>query len=106
MKKLSRVLWGSLAAFVMCVAMCGADNGAVALAGDKNLEKAARAMRQGEFEVAEKIYRGLIEKDPKNIPARLGLSYALLKQRNLRDAYDHAARILALEPTSARAHAL
>jgi len=101
------VLWGSLAAFVMCVALGGADNRAgVALAGDKNLEKAARAMRQGEFEVAEKIYRGLIEKDPKNIPARLGLSYALLKQRNLRDAYDHAARVLALEPTSARAHAL
>ncbi len=106
MKKLSRVLWGSLAAFVVCVAMCGADNRAVAFAGDKNLEKAARAMRQGEFEVAEKIYRALIEKDPKNIPARLGLSYALLKQRNLRDAYDQAARVLALEPTSARAHAL
>ena len=107
MKKLSRVLWGSLAAFVMCVALGGADNRAgVALAGDKNLEKAARAMRQGEFEVAEKIYRGLIEKDLKNIPARLGLSYALLKQRNLRDAYVEAARVLALEPTSARAHAV
>lgn len=106
MKKLSRVLWGSLAAFVMCVVMCGADSRAVAFAGDKNLDKATRAMRQGDFEAAEKIYRGLIEKDPKNIPARLGLSYALLKQRNLRDAYDQAAHVLALEPTSARAHAL
>ncbi|HEV2799412.1 MAG TPA: aspartyl protease family protein [Pyrinomonadaceae bacterium] len=108
MKKLSRVVWGSLAAFVLCV-MLGGDAWAAAVVmgkGDKNREKAARALREGEFEVAEKIYRGLVEKDQKDIPARLGLSFALLKQRNLRDAYDHAARVLALDPTSARAHAL
>ncbi|HEX8458309.1 MAG TPA: aspartyl protease family protein [Pyrinomonadaceae bacterium] len=107
MKKLSRVVCGSLAAFVVCVAL-GADARATAGVGkgDKHREKAARALREGEFEVAEKIYRGLVEHDPKDIPARLGLSFALLKQRNLRDAYDHAARVLALDPTSARAHAL
>lgn len=107
MKKLSRVLWGGLAACVMCLALCAADGvRAAALAGDKNLEKAARAMRKGEFEVAEKIYRASVERDPKNIPARLGLSYALLKQRNLRDAFEHAAHVVALNPASARAHAL
>jgi predicted aspartyl protease/Tfp pilus assembly protein PilF len=106
MKKLSRVLWGSLAASVMCVAVCGAAMPALAWAGDKNLEKATRAMRQGEFEVAEALYRALVEKDPKDVPARLGLSFALLKQRNLRGAYEQAARVLTLEPNSARAHAL
>lgn len=107
MRKLSRVLWGSLAASVMCVAVCGADAGAVALGGDKkNLEKATRAIREGEFEVAEKIFRGLVERDPRDVPARLGLSFALLKQRNARGAYEEAARVLALEPASARAHAL
>src|SRR4028119_476039 len=106
MKKLSRVLWGSLAASVMCVALCGADPRASAWAGDKNLEKAARHVRQGEFEVAEKIYRALVEKDAKHVAARLGLSFALLKQRNLRDAYEQAAHVLALQPNSARAHAL
>lgn len=106
MKKLSRVLWGSLAASLMCVAMCATDARAVVLAGDKNLEKAARAVREGEFEVAEKIYRALLEKDSKNVRARLGLSFALLKQRNLQEAYEQAARVVTLEPDSARAHAL
>ena len=111
MKKLSRVVWGSLVALSMCVAVGGAGGRvgtarAVGRDGEKRLEKAARALRQGEFEVAEKTYRALVEKDPTDVQARLGLSYALLKQRNVRDAYDHAARVLAFEPTSARAHAL
>jgi len=104
MKKLSRVVWGSLAALMMCVAMCEA--GPVALAGDQNRKRATRAMRAGEFETAEKFYRQSLEEDPKNVPARLGLSFALLKQRKVGEAYEQAAQVLALEPTSARAHAL
>src|SRR3712207_8157934 len=38
--------------------------------------------------------------------SRLGLSYAQLKRRNLRDAYDNAARVVSVEPLSPRAHAL
>ncbi|HZH31590.1 MAG TPA: aspartyl protease family protein [Pyrinomonadaceae bacterium] len=110
MKKLSRVVCGSLAALCVCVALGGGNMCAVAAApfgkGDKEREKAARALRQGEFEEAGKLYRALVERDPKDVAARLGLSFALLKQRNLRDAYDHAARVLSLDPTSARAHAL
>ena len=34
------------------------------------------------------------------------MSFALLKQRRLQEAYDHAARVLVADPTSARAHAL
>ncbi|HLL73334.1 MAG TPA: aspartyl protease family protein [Pyrinomonadaceae bacterium] len=109
MKKLSRVVWGSLAALAMCFMVGGtgtARAAAVVPDGEKRLEKAARALRQGEFEDAEKIYRALLEKDPTDVQARLGLSFALLKQRNVRDAYDHAARVVAVQPTSARAHAL
>jgi predicted aspartyl protease len=108
MKKLSRALWGSLAALIVCVSLTGGDAWAAAPfgGGDKNREKAARALREGEFEAAEKIYRALVEHNPKDVAARLGLSFALLKQRNLRDAYDHAARVLALDPASSRAHAL
>jgi predicted aspartyl protease/thioredoxin-like negative regulator of GroEL len=97
-----------MAALLVCVALCGGGVLAAApfVGGNKNREQAARALRQGEFEVAEKIYRALVEKNPKDTAARLGLSFALLKQRNLRDAYDHAARVIALDPTSARAHAL
>jgi tetratricopeptide (TPR) repeat protein len=104
MKKLSRVVWGSLAALMMCVAVCEA--GPVAFAGDQNRKRATRAMREGEFETAEKFYRQSMEEDPKNVPARLGLSFALLKQRKVGEAYEQAAQALALEPTSARAHAL
>lgn len=108
MKKLSRALCGSFAALIVCVALGGGDLWAAAPSpgGGKDREKATRALRQGEFEVAEKIYRELLERDPKDLAARLGLSFALLKQRNLRDAYEHASRVLALDPTSARAHAL
>ncbi|HET6889623.1 MAG TPA: aspartyl protease family protein, partial [Pyrinomonadaceae bacterium] len=35
-----------------------------------------------------------------------GLSFVLLKQRRLQDAYDHAARVILIDPLSARAHAL
>jgi predicted aspartyl protease/Tfp pilus assembly protein PilF len=87
----------------MFVAVCGAG----ALAGDKQtLEKGARAIRQGEFEAAEKIYRALVEQNPKDIPARLGLSYALLKQRKLGDSFEESARVLKLDPNSSRARAL
>jgi predicted aspartyl protease/thioredoxin-like negative regulator of GroEL len=109
MRKTSRAICGSLAALLVCVALGGGGDVSAAapfVAVDKNRETAARALRQGEFEVAEKIYRALVEKNPKDKAARLGLSFALLKQRNLRDAYDHAARVIALDPTSARAHAL
>jgi len=94
------------AAAVMSVSFALGVCGDHALARDKQRDRARKALREGEFAAAEKIYRELVEKDLKDAPARLGLSYAQLKQRNLRDAYDNAARVLAAEPLSARAHAL
>jgi tetratricopeptide (TPR) repeat protein len=96
-----------LAAFALAVScVLGAAGGAAFAGGDRQREKARRALREGEFETAEKIYRELVERDAKDLPARLGLSYAQLKQRNLRDAYDNAARVVAVDPLSPRAHAL
>ncbi|HEY0726023.1 MAG TPA: aspartyl protease family protein, partial [Pyrinomonadaceae bacterium] len=65
-----------------------------------------RAVRKGEYEQAEKIFRELLNKDAHDIEARLGLSFTLLKQRSLQGAYDNAARVIMVEPLSARAHAL
>src|SRR5262245_8527202 len=73
---------------------------------DKVLGKGQKAIRKGDYQLAEKIYREQLTKDSKDTQARLGLSFALLKQRNLQDAYDHAARVIMLDPLSARAHAL
>ena len=72
----------------------------------KTRNKAERALRSGDFERAEQIYREVLAKDDHDTEARLGLSRALLKQRRLQDSFDHAARVIAVEPLSARAHAL
>lgn len=102
---MSRVV--RLAAFALAVSwVLGAAGGVAAAGGEKRLEKARRALREGEFEAAERMYRELVERDAKDLQARLGLSYAQLKRRNLRDAYDNAARVVSVDPLSPRAHAL
>jgi tetratricopeptide (TPR) repeat protein len=73
---------------------------------DKVHTRADRALREGDYVTAEKMFRELLIKDPHDKEARLGLSFTLLKQRQLQDAYDHAARVIMADPLSARAHAL
>ncbi|MDT4896374.1 MAG: hypothetical protein QOH25_1451 [Acidobacteriota bacterium] len=77
-----------------------------AFAGDKTRNRAERALREGEYELAEKLFREALAKDERDNAARLGLSYTLLKVRRLRDAYEQAAHVIAIDPRSARAHAL
>lgn len=94
---------GFLAAFVICLALVGPVN---AGGEQKTRVRADRALRDGDFENAEKMFRELLAKDTHDKGARLGLSFALLKQRHLQDAYDQAARVILADPLSARAHAL
>lgn len=72
----------------------------------KDHQKAQRQLRSGDYEKAEQLYRDILKKDDRDNLARLGLSKALLKQRRLQDSFDHAARVIAIDPLSARAHAL
>ena len=91
--------------FVLCAGGVSLVSGApVSL--EKGLSKGEKALRNGDYQLAEKIFRELLVKDAHDNEARLGLSFALLKQRSLQDAYDHAARVILLDPLSARAHAL
>lgn len=103
---LSRTAAFSLAAFVLCFALAGATNIAAGFADKKAYAKGHKALRKGEYAEAEKIFRDLLNKDAQDVEARLGLSFALLKQRSLQGAYDNAARVIMLDPLSARAHAL
>ena len=96
----------SVAAFVLCFSLTGATNIAAGYADKKAYNKGYKAIKKGDYPEAEKIFRDLLGKDAKDTEARLGLSFALLKQRNLQDAYDHAARVILTNPLSARAHAL
>jgi predicted aspartyl protease/thioredoxin-like negative regulator of GroEL len=72
----------------------------------KTLQKAQKAVRAGDFERAEKLYREVLHKDEGDIQARVGLSSVLLKQRRLAESFEQAARVRDLDPTSARAHSL
>lgn len=93
-----------VAAIVLSLSMSAVN--AAAAFDNKALGKGQKAIRKGDYQAAEKIYREQLTKDSKDTQARLGLSFALLKQRNLQDAYDHAARVIMEDPLSARAHAL
>jgi len=96
-----------VAAFVFCLVFAGVAPNAHAFNADKKAyTKGYRAVRKGEFPQAEKIFRELLEKDAHDKEARLGLSFTQLKQRNLQAAYDNAARVIMLDPLSARGHAL
>ena len=76
------------------------------LATEKLVSVVTKRLRNGDYEAAEKHFREALAKDAHDNEARLGLSFALLKQRLLQDAYDHAARVILADPLSARAHAL
>ena len=89
------------------VLVCLAMSASVLVAGDgKTRQRATEALKTGDYESAEKQFRELLAKDSHDKEARLGLSFALLKQRHLQSAYDHAARVILTDPLSSRAHAL
>jgi tetratricopeptide (TPR) repeat protein len=72
----------------------------------KSLKRAEKELRQANFGEAEKVYRQLIERDQNDKDARLGLSFALVKQGKLQESFEQAAQVIAADPLSARAHAL
>src|SRR5882762_10385058 len=104
-RSLRRVAASLLFAFTLYAGATGIVSG-VPVSSNKSHDKGDKALRRGDYQLAEKIFRELLGKDAHDNDARLGLSFALLKQRILQDAYDHAARVLLLDPLSARAHAL
>jgi tetratricopeptide (TPR) repeat protein len=103
--KLGGVAIKSLIVLFVC-ALLSTSMMATAFAVDNARNRAERALREGEFELAEKLFHEVLAKDSRDNQARLGLSYTLFKLRKLADAYDHASRVIASDPLSARAHAL
>src|SRR4030095_4221162 len=72
---------GCLAAFIVSCAFIVPASAAV-VSDEKTRNKASKALRSGEFELAEKIFREMLLKNGQDNEARLGLSLALLKQRD------------------------
>jgi predicted aspartyl protease len=67
---------------------------------------AQKATRDGDYEKAQRIYRKLLAEDHRDQQARLDLSYTLIKNGHLDEAYDQAALVAGQDPVNARAHAL
>jgi predicted aspartyl protease len=105
-KCLLRTAACGVAAFIFCLVTAGAAQNAHGFADKKAYNKGYRALKKGDYPQAEKIFRDLLEKDGKDVEARLGLSFTLLKQRSLQGAYDNAARVIMMDPLSSRGHAL
>jgi predicted aspartyl protease/Flp pilus assembly protein TadD len=101
----SKLAVGIVAAFLFALGP-SAPTSAATLGDKKTRNRAEKALRDGDFELAEKSFRELLSKDVQDQNARLGLSFTLLKQRRLQDAYDQAARVILANPLSARGHAL
>ncbi len=99
MKIALRLVMLSLAVAALSIAALAESRG-------KALKRAEGEMRKANFEQAEKIYRDLLTKDIADKEARLGLSFSLIKQAKLQDAYENAAQVIAADPLSARAFAL
>jgi len=70
------------------------------------LKQAQKENRKGHSDEAEKIYRKIIDSDPNNTDARLALSYLLVKQRRLREAYELSFAIAKAQPNNAHAFAV
>lgn len=69
-------------------------------------KEAQKAMRLGEFERAEKLWSEILAEKPDNHESRLGLSYALYKQRRWVETYNEAEKVKAAQPKNPRALAL
>jgi predicted aspartyl protease/Flp pilus assembly protein TadD len=107
---MNRAAAGILAALLVCLVVVAIVVAVVTTTAhavvDKTRSNAERALRRGEYEIAEKLFRDLLARNSNDKNAHLGLSFSLLKQRNLYGAYDHGMRAVAIDPSSARAHAL
>ena len=66
-----------VAAFVLSVALSGTTQTAAAFADKKAYSKGYRALKKGDHEQAEKIFRDLLNKDAHDKEARLGLSFTM-----------------------------
>ncbi|HKS39227.1 MAG TPA: aspartyl protease family protein [Blastocatellia bacterium] len=75
-------------------------------AREKIHREARKAIRKGKYERAVELYNDLINKRGQDLQARLGASFAYLKQQNYDLSFEQAAEVLKLDVNNARAHAL
>jgi predicted aspartyl protease/Flp pilus assembly protein TadD len=82
------------------------SSSALAESRGKALKRAEKQIRDANFEEAARIYRELLTHDQTDKDARLGLSFVLIKQAKLQDAYEEAAQVIAADALNPRAFSL
>ena len=70
------------------------------------IKQAEKLTRKGKLEEAEKILRGIVERNSKDTKAKLVLGYVLLKQRRILEAYDFSIAVAKAEPKNSYAFAV
>lgn len=103
MKPTVRALFFSVLLPAILIAVSPA---ALAESRGKSLKRAKSEIYAGNFSEAETIYRELLSHNAEDAEARLGLSFALLKQTRLLEAYQEAAQVLAADQQNGRAYGL
>ncbi len=84
----------------LCVrAQAGVDS-------SKDVRGGFDAMRRGRYEQASERFEKAVAATPDSVEARLGLSWAYLKQRRFVSAVEQAVKVLDASPNNARANAL
>jgi predicted aspartyl protease len=65
-----------------------------------------KAMREGQYPTALKIYTELLSESKESVQAHLAIAFAYLKMLNYQQCFDHAKLVMKLDPENARAYAL
>jgi tetratricopeptide (TPR) repeat protein/predicted aspartyl protease len=100
-------LLNTLLPLVVCLSTAISTAGQLTVTNIKDLFKQAQKEgRKGRAAEAEKLYRQIIEVDPRNSDAKLAMAYLLVKQRRIREAYELSFDIAKTEPKNSRAYAV
>ncbi len=105
-----RVTKPLLSLLIVVVVTGGVPSSGRAQAAEAETPKEVRTgielIRRGRYDEAVDRFQVAIEKSPQSRAARLGLSWAYLKQRQFPPSVEQALKVLESDPENARAHAL
>lgn len=105
-KKIVRLISTCLVIAVGVLSATAQNNQIETASAKQSIKQAEKLVRKGEFEKAEQILRGVVEREPPDTKAKLALGYVFLKQRRLLEAYDLSLAVAQAEPKNSYAFAI
>jgi tetratricopeptide (TPR) repeat protein len=105
-KRFLRFTWIYLIAAACCLPISASDEVQDFDNSRQLIKQAERLTRKGNLYEAENLLRRAVKQDPNDLKAKLGLSFILLKTRQMLESYEIALETAKADPKSARAFAL